>query len=169
VPDVFRGRYQAQFDAPLVVFGIGMRINRPLAVHRWLKPTINTVRNWWHVQHYPPEGYLNGYLYVYAFGVGMTQYWRDFDALEAYSHDTTQPHVAAWRQLARLTKNDQTFGYWHETYVVTPDNSETIYGSMPRFGLAAATRHVSVVTATNAARARLDGDGHDAAVKTIPA
>ena len=152
----------------MVVFGIGMRINRPWAVHRWLKPTINTVRNWWYVQHHRPDGYLNGYLYVYAFGVGMTQYWRDFDALEAYSHATTQPHVVAWRQLARLTKSDQTFGYWHETYVVTPENSETIYGSMPRFGLAAAGEHVPVVTASNTARGRLNGEHGETTLQSSP-
>ena len=152
---VYPGRYRAQPDGPVVVFGIGMRINRPWAIHRWLKPTLNTIRNWWHVQHNPPDGYLNGYLYFYDFGVGMTQYWRDFDSLEAYSHDTSQPHVAAWGQLARLTKKDQTFGYWHETYVVTPENSETIYGSMPQFGLAKATEHVAIVPATDNARARI--------------
>lgn len=85
----------------------------------------------------------------------MTQYWRDFAALEAFSHDNSQPHLAAWRQLAVLTKTDQTFGYWHETYRVEPGSYEAIYGSMPRFGLAAAGDHLPIEGATNAARSRL--------------
>ena len=152
----FPGRYTARADPGTVVFGIGMRINRLWAVHRWLRPTINTVRMWWYMQHDRPEGYRTGYLYVYWRGVGMTQYWRDFESLEAFSRDNSQPHLAAWRQLAAQTKTDQTFGYWHETYQVTPGTYEAIYGSMPRFGLAAAGDHLPIEAATNTARTRLD-------------
>ena len=119
VDQSFPGRYTARADPGTVVFGIGMRINRLWAVHRWLRPTINTVRMWWYMQHDRPEGYRNGYLYVYWRGVGMTQ-------------------------------------YWHETYQVTPGTYEAIYGSMPRFGLAAAGDHIPIEAATNTARTRLD-------------
>jgi hypothetical protein len=47
VDQSFPGRYTARADAGTAVFGIGMRINRLWAVHRWLRPTINTVRMWW--------------------------------------------------------------------------------------------------------------------------
>ena len=132
-----------------------MKINRVWAIHRWFRPTVNTVRLWWHVQRARPNGYLGGYLFVYAWGVGMMQYWEDFDSLEAFSHDTSQPHVAAWRQLLSQTRDDQTFGYWHETYVVDGDTSETIYGSMAPFGLSEAVGHAAIDTATNAARDRI--------------
>ena len=33
---VFRGRYTARIDEPLVVFLIGMRINQLWAVHKWM-------------------------------------------------------------------------------------------------------------------------------------
>lgn len=155
---IFPGRYTASATQPLVLFAIGMRINRLHAIHRWLRPTINTVRLWRHMQWVRPKGYLGGYLYLYWRGVGMTQYWQDFDSLVAFSHDASQPHVAAWQQLAKLTRHDQTFGYWHETYLVAPGTSEAIYGSMPRFGLAAATAHVPVGARTDSAPARL----HDA-------
>jgi len=56
---------------------------------------------------------------------------------------------------AALTKTDQTFGYWHETYRVEPGSYEAIYGSMPRFGLAAAGDHLPIEGATNDARSRL--------------
>jgi hypothetical protein len=163
VATVFPGRYTARVDRPVVVFAIGMRLNRPHAVHRWARPMTNTVRMWWHVQRRRPSGYLGGYLFVYWCGVGMMQYWEDVDQLVAFSHDTTQPHLAAWRQLASLTRNDQTFGYWHETYEVAPGTSESIYGSMPRFGLAGAAPHEPIRTATESAHARLraatvDGD-----------
>ncbi len=152
---VHPGRYTARVDRPLVVFAIGMRLNRPHALHRWVRPMMNTVRMWRHVQHRRPAGYLGGYLFVYWCGVGMIQYWEDVDHLVAFSHDDTQPHLAAWRQLAALTRVDQTFGSWHETYRVTPGTSEAIYGSMPIFGLAAAAIHEPIRSATESAQQRL--------------
>ena len=110
------------------------------------------------MQHHKPHGYRTGYLYVYWRGVGMTQYWQDFASLEAFARDTTQPHLAAWRQLVTQTKHDQTFGYWHETYQIEPDRYEAIYGSMPRFGLAEAGEHLPIGASTEAARSRLMGE-----------
>lgn len=151
------GRFSARLEGPVTVFAIGMRVNRLWAVHRWWKPTINTLRMWRHVQAHGPDGYLGGYLYVYWRGVGMMQYWQDVDHLLAMAHDATQPHLSAWRQLVAQTGHDQTFGYWHETYSVVPGSVEAIYGSMPRFGLAAATTHEPIRAATESARSRLDG------------
>jgi len=33
---VFPGRYIARIDGPLVIFMVGMRINQPWAVHKWM-------------------------------------------------------------------------------------------------------------------------------------
>jgi Monooxygenase af470-like len=161
VTKIYPGRYTASIDEPIVVFAIGMRINSIFRVHRWARPTLNTARLWRHVQSKRPDGYLGGRLDVYWRGVGMTQYWRDFDALEAFAHDDSDPHLAAWRQLGSLTRHDQTFGYWHETYRVEPGEFECIYGSMPRFGLAAAGNHLPVRAVTDAARSRLEADESD--------
>ena len=149
------GRHQADLHTEVIAFPIGMKINRIWAIHRWLRPTIDTVRMWRHVQTARPDGYLSGYLFVYSRGVGMMQYWRDFDSLEAFAGDTTKPHLSAWRNLVAQTRNDQTFGYWHETYLINPATSETIYGSMAPFGLSAAVGHAPIGKKTEAARARL--------------
>ena len=155
---IIDGRHQADLDGQVVVFPIGMKINRLWAVHRWLRPTVDTARMWWHLQRNRPQGYLGGYLFVYARGVGMMQYWRDFDALEAFSRDDSQPHLKAWRQLVHQTADDQTFGYWHETYVVDASTAETIYGSMPPFGLSEAVGHAPIGGRSETARGRLTDD-----------
>jgi hypothetical protein len=152
---VFSGRYTAEMADPVILFAIGMRVNRLLAVHRWLLPTFNTLRLWIHLKTSPPEGYLYGYLYLYWRGIGMMQYWKNFDSLEAFAHDMNQPHLKSWRQLAVQTESDRTFGYWHETYEIEPDKTEAIYGSMPVFGLAAASNHVELKAKENSARGRL--------------
>lgn len=42
---------------------------------------------------------------------GMRQYWRDFDALEAWAR--SEPHRAWWRQFLRDSGGT---GFWHEAY-----------------------------------------------------
>ncbi len=153
---VHAGRYSARIDGPFVVFAIGMRLNRLWALHRWPKPAWNTWRMVRYLAHHPPTGYLSGQLFFYWRGVGMLQYWRDFEALESFARDKNHPHLAAWQHLVRQTTHDATFGYWHETYQVDPDHYECIYGSMPRFGLASAAKHVAIAPATESARDRLD-------------
>ena len=155
--EIYDGRFCARIDGPFVVFTIGMRINRLLAIHRWLKPAWNTYKMVGHLANDPPDGYLGGELFFYWRGIGMIQYWRDFDALESFAHNRERPHLAAWRQLAAQTANDATFGYWHETYKVASDNYECIYGSMPKFGLARASVHEAIVARSETARSRLDG------------
>ena len=154
--EIYDGRFCARIDGPFVVFTIGMRINRLWAIRRWPKPAWNTYRMLGHLADDPPVGYLGGELFFYWRGIGMIQYWRDFDALESFARDRERPHLAAWRQLAAQTANDTTFGYWHETYKVAPDNYECIYGSMPRFGLARASTHAPIAASSETARSRLD-------------
>lgn len=152
---IYPGRYTAMADEPFIVFAIGMRLNRLWAVHRWLRPVIDTCRIVRLMSSAPPDGYLGGQLFFYWRGVGILQYWRGFDQLEAFAKDRDQPHLAAWRHLLNQTESDQTFGYWHETYRVDPRSYECIYGSMPRFGLAAATRHIPLTERIDSARDRL--------------
>lgn len=47
-------------------------------------------------------------------------------------------------------------GIWHKTYTVNPDQFESVYGNMPRFGLAAAVEHVEAVGRRYTARKRLE-------------
>jgi hypothetical protein len=46
-------------------------------------------------------------------------------------------------------------GIWHETYTVNPDQFESVYGNMPRFGLGAAMEHVEAIGRRETARLRL--------------
>ena len=53
---------------------------------------------------------------------------------------------------------DGSVGIWHETYTVNADQFESVYGNMPRFGLAAAMEHVEAVGRRQTARRRLDAN-----------
>ncbi len=151
---VVPGRFTAQTDQPFVVFLIGMRVNRLRAVRKWL-PTVRAMGPMLRTLfEHPEKGFLGGQAYLSWRGVTMVQYWRSFEDLERFARDRDDPHVEAWRRFNCTIGTDGTVGIWHETYVVEAGGYEAIYGNMPVYGLAAATRHVPVAGRGESARQR---------------
>jgi hypothetical protein len=132
---VFPGRFTAQSDEPFVVFLIGMRVNRLLALRSWTRVAAE--------------------FFFYWRGVGVIQYWRSFDLLHAYAHARDAAHLPAWAEFNRRIGGNGSVGIWHETYTVAPGQYEAIYANMPRFGLARATEHVSATGRLESARSRI--------------
>jgi len=155
---VVAGRYTAQVDEPFVVFLIGVRINKVLAVRKWVPtfmamgPMLRTL-----YQH-PEKGFLGGHAFMGWRNVMLVQYWRSFDDLEHFAKNPSDPHLNAWRRFNRAIGSDGSVGIWHETYAVNPGQHEAVYGNMPVWGLAAATSHVPAVGRRAAARDRLAGE-----------
>ena len=95
----------------LVVIYLGMRVNAWTGVKTLfgLGPQIkNSVDQ-------KPEGLLlheNFIISLIPLHVGMRQYWRDFDALEAWSRSA--PHRDWWRDFLRSSRGT---GFWHETTI----------------------------------------------------
>lgn len=143
-------RVAARIDGDFVVFLIGMRVNRPWKVHKWLPVMRAMPRMLKELAARPESGFL-GYEIL---GLrGIVQYWRSFEALEAYARDPDAAHWPAWVDFNRRLKHSRgDVGIWHETYLVQDGAYETVYSGMPPFGLAAASR---MVDATEAARERL--------------
>jgi hypothetical protein len=159
---VFSGRYTAHIDEPFVVFLIGMRINKFLAVRRWI-PTAQAMGPMLRALYQHPEkGFLGGEAFLYWRGVALVQYWRSFEDLERFARSPEEPHLSAWRLFNRSIGADGSVGIWHETYLVEPGKYEAVYGNMPRFGLAAATNHVPAVGRRETARRRLGGESEPA-------
>lgn len=94
----------------LVVIYLGMRINRPSGLLRLVKlgPEIQRAVDT------RPDGLLlheNVVWGLFPPHLGMRQYWRDFDALEAWAR--TLPHQAWWRA---FIQDSGGTGFWHEAY-----------------------------------------------------
>ena len=94
----------------LVVIYLGMRINRPAGLKRLVKlgPEIQRAVD------ARPDGLLlheNVIWGLFPPHVGMRQYWRDFDSLEAWTR--TLPHQAWWRD---FLQDSGGTGFWHEAY-----------------------------------------------------
>ena len=160
--EIFRGRYSAQQDGPFVVFIIGMRINRLLAVHRWLPVARAMGPMIQHLLAHPELGLLHAQPFVYWRGVAVVQYWQTFEQLERFARDPALNHLEPWKRFNRAVGAGGSVGIWHETYVVPAGQYECVYGNMPRFGLAAAGLHVPATGARETARRRMGLKGEPA-------
>ena len=133
---IFNGRYTAKTDQPFVVFLIGMRINQWWRFDKWL----------------PVEFFWN------FSGPIIVQYWRSFDDLERFARQPSEPHLEPWKKFNQAVGKSGMVGIWHETYLVNPDQFESVYGNMPLFGLGAALEHVEATGAREAAKLRLSAN-----------
>ena len=89
---VHRDRMTVEMDGDFVVFLIGMRINKPWKVHKWLPVFLAMPRMLRELRAHPDSGFLG------AMSAGMTivQYWRSFDDLERYARSRDHEHWPAW-------------------------------------------------------------------------
>jgi hypothetical protein len=65
---------------------------------------------------------------------GVLQYWRSFDALEAWAR--RPPHADWWRGAVDRMRTRRDFGIYHETFLVPRDRIEAIYLECSPVGLA---------------------------------
>ena len=139
---IFSGRYTAQLEEPRVLFLIGTRINKPLAVHKWAWFAATMPKMLKELASKPEAGLLWYRTYISPPNIMVQQYWKSFDHLLAYAHAKDSEHFPYWARYNRELARTNAVGIWHETYLIEPGKFECVYGDMPLFGLAAATSHV---------------------------
>ena len=132
---VFEGRYGGRIEGDFVVFVIGMRINRPLKVHRWLPVFVAMPRMIRELEQDPESGFLGATQGLMTTGPALVQYWRSFEHLERFAKDDADPHLKVWRTYWKRVGKDPRSGIWHETFLVRAGEYEAIYGNMPPYGL----------------------------------
>ena len=146
-------RVTAEIEGDFVVFLIGLRINRPWKVHKWLPAVRAMPAMIRELERHPESGFLG---HIMSFGV-IVQYWRSFDRLEAYARDTDQRHWPAWVDFnKRVGGSRGDVGIWHETYRIRAGEYECVYSGMPAFGLARASSTRDAVGQLESARGRVE-------------
>lgn len=153
---IFPGRYTTENDRDLVVFLIGMRINRYFAIHKWLPvfaampPMIKELYT-----HKDELGFLSLESFFGLKTTVMIQYWRSMEDLLAYARE--EKHLTAWRDFNRKVGDNKAVGIYHESYQIKENNYESVYGNMPRHGLSRALSQVPITNKSNGAKKRLQG------------
>ncbi len=133
-PMIRSERLTADLDGNFVVFLIGVRINTPLKIHKWL-PVVRAMPRMLADLHRQPElGFIHAEMWFSRTTI-MVQYRRSMDQLLAYAKLRSANHLPAWQAFNRSIATDGSVGIWHETYAAAPGSHESVYVNMPEFGL----------------------------------
>jgi hypothetical protein len=153
---IFPERMTHRYEGELVVFMIGMRINRLWRPDQWLPTFLAMSPMLTELSTDPTSGLLGFRFTLGAGGPVLVQYWASKEQLYTYAGQRDAAHRPAWAAFnARARKAPAAVGIWHETYLV--DSAESMYVGMPLAGLARATEHVPVAARTDRARDRMAG------------
>lgn len=151
---ILPGRTTHHHEGELVVFLIGMRVNRPWRPDLWLPVIAAMPKMLAELSRDPGSGLLGYRILLGAGGPTVVQYWSSTEKLHAYASAPEQQHRPAWTAFnRRARKAPGAVGLWHETFGV--DRAESIYVATPAMGLAAATRSVPVGRRTDRTPQRL--------------
>ncbi len=153
VSSIIPKRVTAKIEGDFVVFLIGLRVNKPWKVHKWLPVLRAMPRMINELERSPDSGFLG-----HTFGMRViVQYWRSSEHLEAYARSHDQLHWPAWLEFNRRVGGSRgDIGIWHETYKVRAGEYECVYSGMPSFGLAKASKTLDAAGGLDTARGRIE-------------
>ena len=148
------GRMTHAHDGPLVVFHIGMRVNRPWRPDLWMPVFAAMPRMLAELSADSDSGLLGHHIVLEPLNPWIVQWWTSTEKLYAYARNPDAVHRPAWTEFnARARKAPGAVGIWHETYVV--ERAESVYVGVPPTGLGRATATVPVGRNADRAAARL--------------
>jgi hypothetical protein len=151
---IHRERMTARLEGEFAVLLIGMRINRPLAVHKWW-PVARGMTHMLNELYSKPELGLMSHEMWFGRTVILVQYWRSHDALLDYAKARDSAHLPAWQAFNRAVGTDGSVGIWHESYVAKPGTYENVYVNMPAFGMGRAADLVPARASLQSAAGRM--------------
>lgn len=131
---IHSARMTAAVDGDIVLFLIGMRLNQPWAVHKWLPVARAMPRMLRELYQNPGLGFVSHEMW-FSRTLILVQYWRSLDQLMAYASAREAEHLPAWQAFNRAVGTDGSVGIWHETYLSKAGAFESVYANMPSFGL----------------------------------
>jgi hypothetical protein len=155
--EIIKQRMTADVDGEFVVFLIGLRINKPWKIHKWL-PVTRAMRKMLEELYQNPElGFISQESWFGRTTI-MMQYWRSFEELENYAKSKTSNHLPAWAEFNKKVASNGDVGIWHETYLSQKGKYECVYNNMPQFGLAKVGAHIPATGKFEVARDRVNRD-----------
>jgi hypothetical protein len=165
---MYEQRMTAEMDDSFVVFLIGMRVNARWKLHKWLPVALAMPRMLRALTADETSGLLGYETTFNSRTVLLVQYWDSFDHLREYARDAEQDHLPAWMSYNQSAGPSGDVGIFHETYLVDPDDCETVYNNMPAFGLGAAGTLTPAEGSLETAGRRLEVADDDPAVPVEP-
>jgi len=133
--EIIKERVCAEVEGEIVIFLIGIRLNKPWKFWKWIGVFTAMPRMLKELAAHPELGLLSARGHFGLRNSMVLQYWKSAEQLEAFAQSATHTHLPAWLEFNRKIGSNGDVGIWHETYVVPPGHSESVYVNMPRYGL----------------------------------
>jgi len=133
--DIIAKRMTGEIEGDYVLFLIGFRINKFWKFGSWSKVFLAMPKMLKELSMNKELGLLHYRLHLGFPGSMVVQYWRSFEHLHAYAMARDKEHLPAWKAFNTAIGSNGDVGIWHETFLLTPGKSESVYVNMPRFGL----------------------------------
>jgi len=153
--EIIKQRITAVPGGDFVVFLIGMRINKPWKIHKWLPVALAMPKMVDELYKTPDLGFLGHHQWLGQTTI-MVQYWKSFEHLENYAKSRSALHLPAWKAFNQKVASNGDVGIWHETYLINKGRHESVYNNMPLFGLAKATEGIVVGEKQESAKKRIN-------------
>ena len=140
---VVPGRMTHQHEGELVVFLIGMTINKPWRPDLWWPAFRAMPKMLRELSDIEDSGLLGHRLMLEGRHPTLVQYWDSLDKLYEYASEREAEHWPAWRAFNRRAhRAGDAVGIWHETYL--SHYAETVYVNTPELGLAKFTEQAAL-------------------------
>ncbi len=153
--NLIKERVTVTNEQEIVIFLIGMRVNKIWKVQKWAPVAAAMTRMLKELHEHPEMGFL-GVESTLSFPTTlMVQYWRSFEDLAVYAGNRDAAHLPAWREFNRQIGSNGDVGIWHETYRIAAGSYEAVYNNMPAFGLGKVFPLVPALGRRESARARM--------------
>lgn len=129
--EIYEGRWTARLDEPFVVLLIGIRINKPWHIHRWLPLVFQMSQMLRELNDNGDPGFLGGQTWFGRTTV-LIQYWRSIEELEVYSKAKHKNRTPAWETFNRAVEGTDSVGVYHEFYSIEEGCYDNTFINMPR-------------------------------------
>lgn len=148
-------RMTAEIDGDFVVFLIGFRINKWWKIWKWLPVFIAMPKMLIELGKNPDLGLLHERTHFGFRNTLVVQYWESFEKLHAYAAGQENNHLPAWKNFNQKIGTNGDVGIWHETYLISSGQHESVYANMPPHGLGRAGTLVEAKGKKRSAKGRL--------------
>lgn len=136
---IVTGPQTVDTEDEVVIFLVGMTINRPWRVRAWWPAFTAMPRMLRALQSDPDSGLLATRLMFGRRGPTVLQYWRSIEDLDRFARGKGTEHTKAWSAFMKSAASKGTdVGLWHETYRTTSPMRENLYFSTGPLGFSEA-------------------------------
>jgi len=133
---IYNGRYTAAMEKGVVVFLVGMRVNRFLAMRKWWPIFVSMKNMIVDLEMHPGKGMVASQTRISWREIMVVTYWDSYEQLESYGRSKKEMHLGYWKKYNKNIGASGVVGIWHECYAVSPGDYECVYVNMPVTGLA---------------------------------